>query len=169
MMDRTIPLFVAVPFEQREIGNPHKIECVRVDQSQLFAKTAPEVSQRVVYDLALIGHKKYQVSGFYPETLGCPMTKSSDRADVFQIGPDFFLGVAYDEDAPTMEERKKSLWLELSTADLEDTKQRILAAGVPELEYFDKEHFYFQAPGGQVYRLIASGEDMSKYQGTRCG
>ena len=114
-------------------------------------------------------NERAAIRRFYPETLGCPMTKSSDRADVFQIGPDFFLGVVYDEDALTMEERKKSLWLELSTADLEGTKQRILAAGVPELEYFDKEHFYFQAPGGQVYRLIASGEDMSKYQGTRCG
>lgn len=104
---------------------------------------------------------------FYRETLGCPMTKNSERADVFQIGPDFFLGVVYDDDALTVEERKKSLWLELAADNLEETRQRILAAGVRELEYFDKEHFYFQAPGGQVYRLIARGEDMSKYQGTR--
>jgi hypothetical protein len=44
--------------------------------------------------------------------------------------------------------------------------QRLIRTGLPDRvergEHFN--HFYFQAPGGQVYRLISAGEDMSKWQ-----
>ena len=30
-------------------------------------------------------------------------------------------------------------------------------------------HLYFQAPGGQVFRLVGIDEDLSKYEGTEHG
>jgi hypothetical protein len=44
----------------------------------------------------------------------------------------------------------------------EELKQQILRFGIPKIKHWDREHFYFQAPGGQVFRLVGSTEDMSK-------
>jgi hypothetical protein len=52
----------------------------------------------------------------------------------------------------------------LETADPDALKRSILDFGIAEIEYWDKEHFYFQAPGGQVFRLAKIIEDMSKWQ-----
>lgn len=34
----------------------------------------------------------------------------------------------------------------------------MLKAGVTEVDYTDKTHFYFQAPGGQVFRIVSDAE-----------
>jgi hypothetical protein len=39
-----------------------------------------------------------------------------------------------------------------------------LEFGIEQVPFWDKEHFYFQAPGGQVFRLIGKTEDMSRRQ-----
>jgi hypothetical protein len=44
-------------------------------------------------------------------------------------------------------------------------KQKILAFGVKKLEVPDP-HLYFQAPGGQVFRLVDINEDLSLYEGS---
>ena len=108
--------------------------------------------------------EREQIRKFYRDVLGCLTTKESERIDVFQIGTTFFLGVTYENSALSKEEYLKAIWLELRTDRTEELKKKILAFGVKELEYWDKEHFYFQAPGGQVFRLADSAEDMSKWQ-----
>jgi hypothetical protein len=50
------------------------------------------------------------------------------------------------------------MWLEVRTARPEEMKKRILEFGIQGIEHWDKDHFYFQAPGGQVFRL--AGDDM---------
>ena len=57
---------------------------------------------------------------------------------------------------------RKGIWLEIRTDDPEALKQKILAFGVQQVEFWDNEHFYFQAPGGRVFRLVGAIEDMSK-------
>jgi hypothetical protein len=101
---------------------------------------------------------------FFRDVLGAPQTRETERSDIFRLGPHFFLGVIYDKDAPTEEAMRKSIWLELAATDPVATKARILAGGGKEIEFWDKRHFYFQAPGGQVFRLISDAEDMSEYQ-----
>lgn len=101
---------------------------------------------------------------FFRDVLGAPQTRATERSDIFRLGPHFFLGVAYSKDAPTAEAMRKGIWLELATADPVAMKAKILASGGKHIEFWDKEHFYFQAPGGQVFRLIADTEDMSKWQ-----
>ena len=101
---------------------------------------------------------------FYREILGCPVTKESERIDIFKIGDDFYLGIMYDESALSHKDSLKAIWLELNVEKVEVLKQNILKAGIKEIEHWDKEHFYFQAPGGQVFRLAGSNEDMTKWQ-----
>jgi hypothetical protein len=47
-------------------------------------------------------------------------------------------------------------------------RQSIVGFGVRVLEVPDP-HLYFQAPGGQVFRLAGINEDLSKYEGTEHG
>lgn len=102
--------------------------------------------------------ERERIRKFYRDILQCPVTKLSERIDVFKIGNNFSLGVMYDDSALSMAEHLKSIWLELCTDELDELKMKILNFGIKELEYWDKEHFYFQAPGGQVFRLADSSE-----------
>jgi hypothetical protein len=43
-------------------------------------------------------------------------------------------------------------------------RQKIVAFDVHVLDMADS-HLYFQAPGGQVFRLVGIDEDLSKYEG----
>jgi hypothetical protein len=51
---------------------------------------------------------------------------------------------------------------------VEEMKQNILDFGVRKLDIPDP-HLYFQAPGGQVLRLVGIDEDMSFYEGVGAG
>jgi hypothetical protein len=59
----------------------------------------------------------------------------------------------------------KAIFLELKADDIEEMRQKIAAFGVRVLDVPDP-HLYFQAPGGQVFRLVGIDEDLSKYEGT---
>lgn len=99
-----------------------------------------------------------RIRTFYKDILGCKQTSSSDRFDSFQLGPVFNIGVLYDPSSPDSSEISKGIWLELRTDDPERLKARILQFGLQGIEYFDKKHFYFAAPGGQVFRIVKTGE-----------
>ena len=59
----------------------------------------------------------------------------------------------------------KATYLELRTDNVEELQQQIVGFGVKVME-IDDPHLYFQAPGGQVFRLVGTDEDMSRYEGT---
>lgn len=99
------------------------------------------------------------VRKFFRDVLGARQTRETERLDVFQLGPHFYLGVVYDNDAPAADAQLKSIWLELRTSDPVAMKTKILAGGGRAIEFWDKKHFYFQAPGGQVFRLISDTEN----------
>ena len=104
-----------------------------------------------------------RVRKFYTQVLGCPATKESEKIDIFRIGKDFSLAVVYEDSALSAADGLKSIWLELRTPEPEALKTRILEFGIEEVPFWDKEHFYFQAPGGQVFRLVGKTEDMSRW------
>jgi hypothetical protein len=58
----------------------------------------------------------------------------------------------------------KAIFLELKTDDVQGLRQKITASGVRVLDVPDP-HLYFQAPGGQVFRLVGVNEDLSPYEG----
>lgn len=101
---------------------------------------------------------------FYRDVLGCRVTTKSDSFDLIQFGRSFFIGVVYDEAALKDADARKAIWPEIRTADPEALKQKILVFGVKQVEFWDRDHFYSQAPGGQVFRLVGTTEDMSKWQ-----
>ena len=114
--------------------------------------------------LTALPSERDRVRKFYKDILGCPATKESERIDIFRIGTNFYLGVVYDSSALSPSDGLKAIWLDLRTDHPEELKQKILEFGIKGIEFWDKEHFYFQAPGGQVFRLVRSNEDMSKWQ-----
>ena len=114
--------------------------------------------------MTVLPSERDRIQRFYGDVLVCPLTKTSETADVFQMGADFYVGVVYDDTALSETVLLKSIWLDLRTDHPEELKQEILKFGVKEIDFRDKEHFYFQAPGGQVFRLVGHTEDMSKWQ-----
>jgi hypothetical protein len=105
-----------------------------------------------------------RVRRFYGDVLRCRVTVKSNSMDLIQLGTDFYIGVVYDDNALSDVDRLNTIWLELLVDDSEGLKEQILEFGCKEVEFWDKEHFYFQAPGGQVFRVAGKTEDMSKWQ-----
>ena len=107
------------------------------------------------------------VRRFYRDVLGCALTRSAHDKDDFVLGGDFYLAVVYADEAVTLgkEDFLKATYLELRTDNVEEVQQQIIDFGVKVIE-IDDPHLYFQAPGGQVFRLAGTDEDMSKYEGT---
>ena len=58
----------------------------------------------------------------------------------------------------------RSVWLEIKSDNVEEMTRKILDFGVRKLDIPDP-HLYFQAPGGQVLRLVGIDGDLSIYEG----
>jgi hypothetical protein len=87
--------------------------------------------------------------------LGATVQSPRPDLEVFTFANGSGIGVFYVDagEALTPEQHMKAIWLELEVDD-----EPAAAAGLAKLdmhpfEYFDKEHKYYQAPGGQVFRL----------------
>ncbi len=67
------------------------------------------------------------------------------------------MGLFFIDDADALSERDhlKATWMELKTDDPRDLEQRLRAFGVNEVDFVDTSRFYFQAPGGQVFRVAS--------------
>ena len=120
-----------------------------------------------------------RIRKFYCDVLGCKLTREFEDKDDFRMGDDHYIaflhaagdgrgadkGVSYAADEPLSDDAfLKAIFLELKTDDVEKMREKIIAFGVKALPVLDP-HLYFQAPGGQVYRLVGTKEDLSKYEG----
>lgn len=97
-----------------------------------------------------------RVRRFYLEMLQCkPLAAPRADLDLFLFENDFVLGVFYVDDADHLSEpdHLKAAWLEIKVKDTEEIRKKLIAFGVKEVAYPDTTRFYFQAPGGQVFRL----------------
>lgn len=103
-----------------------------------------------------------RIRRFYTEVLGCTVNVSNDDVDRFQLD-DAHLCFVYQDSALSATGFSQAIWLELQSDDVEEVKQKILAFGVRKLDVPDP-HLYFQAPGGQVFRLVGINEDLSVYE-----
>jgi catechol 2,3-dioxygenase-like lactoylglutathione lyase family enzyme len=108
-----------------------------------------------------------RIRRFYRDVLGCEVIRKTDRKDDFRMGGNFYIGVLYEDEGVALDESNfsKAIYLELKADDVDEMRRDIVAFGVRVLEMQDS-HLYFQAPGGQVFRLVGSNEDLSKYEGT---
>ena len=107
---------------------------------------------------------------FYCEVLGGQITKAEDDRDFLRVGDNFYIAFLYADvsDESVFLRSARSIWLEIKTDNVEEMKQQILDFGVLKLDIPDP-HLYFQAPGGQVLRLVGMNEDMSFYEGKGAG
>jgi hypothetical protein len=108
-----------------------------------------------------------RIRRFYRDVLCCTITRTTDEKDDVRMGDDFYLAFLYEDEGVALDERgfSKAIYLELKADDVEAMRKRIVAFGVRVLEVPDP-HLYFQAPGGQVLRLVGMDEDLSRYEGT---
>lgn len=93
-----------------------------------------------------------QIERLFGDVLGCEITRR-EGADFIRFSNEFYIGVIYGQPTLGEVEGVKGIWLEVRVSDPEATKQRVLALGIKEVHHWDKDHFYFQVPGGQVLRL----------------
>jgi len=90
---------------------------------------------------------------------------TAGKAGVLTTSSCFHLSILYGDVADESEFLRsgRSIYLELKTDDVETMRQKIIDADVTVLEMPDP-HLYFQAPGGQVFRLVGTGEDLTPYE-----
>lgn len=103
---------------------------------------------------------------FYQNVLGAALTKADKEKDILKLNDDTFLVFLYGDvpDSGDFQRTARSMWLELKADNVEETKKKIENAGVTILNVPDP-HLYFQAPGGQCWRLVQTDEDLSFYEG----
>ena len=108
-----------------------------------------------------------RIRQFYRDVLGCEVMRETDDKDDFRMGGNFYIAVLYENEGVTLDEGSfaKATYLELKAGNVEEMRQKIVASGVKVLEVQDP-HLYFQAPGGQVFRLVGINEDLAAYEGT---
>ena len=103
---------------------------------------------------------------FYCEVLGGKIMKADPERDFIRLGEDFYIAFLYGDVADESEFLRsfRSVWLEIKSDNVEEMTRKILDFGVTKLDIPDP-HLYFQAPGGQVLRLVGIDEDLSFYEG----
>lgn len=95
---------------------------------------------------------------FFTEVLGCelPTSIAIPQLDqpvlVFEFANGGSLSVEFSAEMPRVE---RGAWLELVVDDADDVKRKIIEAGLPRVDYLGTEAFYFEAPGGQVMRIVS--------------
>jgi len=103
-----------------------------------------------------------RIRRFYLDVLGCSARVMTDEVDRFQLEDVHFCFVyqstALDESAFT-----RAIYLELAADAPDEMRRKIVASGVKTLDLPDP-HLYFQAPGGQVFKLVGTNEDLSLYE-----
>jgi catechol 2,3-dioxygenase-like lactoylglutathione lyase family enzyme len=108
-----------------------------------------------------------RIRRFYCDVLGGKVVKEDNDKDILRLEEEFYIAFRYG-DVPDESEFLRSpraLWLQIQTDNLEEMTRKILDFGVTKLG-LPLPHLYFQAPGGQVFMLIAIDEDRSYYKGT---
>ena len=108
-----------------------------------------------------------KIREFYRNVLGGIIEREQDDRDNFQIGDNFHLAILYAEFSDESEFLRsgRSIWLEIKSDDVGAMSRKILESGVVRKLDVPDSHLYFQAPGGQCFRLVGINEDLSKYEG----
>jgi hypothetical protein len=91
---------------------------------------------------------------FYVDVVEC-QTIPSPRPDLdlYQFAGGFVIGLFFGSPCLSESEHERATWLELKTDDPEALRRRLEAFGVRKIDYEDRARFYFQAPGGQIFRV----------------
>lgn len=106
--------------------------------------------------------QRERIRRFYCEILGAKAKVTSDEIDRLQLGDTHFCFI-YKDTALEESTFLRAIYLELQTDDTEGLRRSVLSFGVNKLDVPDP-HLYFQAPGGQVFRIVGINEDLTAYE-----
>ncbi len=93
---------------------------------------------------------------FYAGLLKCkPMASPSPDLDLYEFDGGFVLGLFFGPPADSLSEADhlRATWMELKVDDPASWRVKLEAFGVRPVDFPDTTRFFFQAPGGQVFRL----------------
>jgi len=112
------------------------------------------------------GKDRDSICKFYCDVLGGKIMKAEDERDFLRLGDDFYIAFLYGDvpDEGEFLRTARSIWLEIKSDNVEEMTRKILDFGVRKLD-IPAPHFYFQAPGGQCFRLVGINEDLSFSEG----
>jgi hypothetical protein len=98
---------------------------------------------------------RQQTRALYEGVLGASVMSPRPDTEIFTFADGSGIGVFYVDPglALTPEQHLRAIWLEFEVEDEKATAAKLKALGIRTFEYFDKAHKYFQAPGGQAFRL----------------
>jgi len=95
----------------------------------------------------------------FVDVFGCTSMRPMTDLEVFVFGDGSKVGVytlsPNDALAPAQHERAGT-WIEIRVDDPDGTGARLEGIGARRLGTADREHAYYQVPGGQVLRLAVS-------------
>lgn len=103
-----------------------------------------------------------RMRSFYRDVLGAASRVEAPDVDRWQLGDVHFCFV-WQDTALDPSHFQKAIYLELATDDVEAMRRKIVDFGVNVMPIPDP-HLYFQAPGGQVFKLVEIDEDLSVYE-----
>lgn len=108
---------------------------------------------------------------FYCEILGGKIIKAEDERDFIRLDKDFYIVFLYGEvpDESEFLRTARSVWLEIKSDNVDEMRQKIIESGLVRKLEMPDPHLYFQAPGGQCFRLVGIDEDLSFYEGAGIG
>jgi hypothetical protein len=87
----------------------------------------------------------------FTERSDCP--SSSEEVFTFEGGASVAFFYVPADQALTPPQHLQAIWLEFEVEDVARTTDALARLGIEPFEYEDRTHPYFQAPGGQVFRL----------------
>ncbi|MGW9684451.1 VOC family protein [Flagellimonas sp. 2504JD1-5] len=97
------------------------------------------------------------VRSFYKDVLGMELhtPKSKVPRDYLTFSNGFRLNIIYqNQNAPTPEDFMKALWIRIHVKDFKALADKIRDSKAKVFkDYPEREEIYFQAPGGQVFRM----------------
>lgn len=90
--------------------------------------------------------------------LGCDSLNPNEDMDLYRFADGSMLGAQVVGDADALAESvlEKAPWLELVVGDVAGAATKLDELGVSRVDYHDRTHAYFRAPGGVVFRLAAA-------------
>jgi len=107
------------------------------------------------HHLSVANSYKQQTRALYEGALGATVTPPRPGVEIFTFTNGSGIGVFYvaPSQALTPEQHLKAIWLEFEVEDEQAAAAKLGPLGMRPFDYLDKAHNYFQAPGGQVFRL----------------
>jgi hypothetical protein len=107
-------------------------------------------------------HVKDRLTTFFGDVLGCgaPLAMTvpglPEPILAFRLPGGGSISFEFSPEALDEPQMRRGAWLELRTNDVDTLVKTVLDAGVERVRYVAASTFYFVAPGGQVFGIVAN-------------